>query len=93
MILYLIDDLRVYILYNMVILTVGVCNKNGQLLLSRQFEGMTRSTVEDIYLSFPKLIKSQQQHTYVQSDKYTFLYVPIDDLYLVMVSSKNSNII
>lgn len=59
------------------ILTVGICNKNGQLILARQFEGMTRTTVEDIYLSFPKLIKVNQQHTYVQSDKYTFLYIPM----------------
>ena len=77
----------------MVILTVGVCNKNGQLIIARQFEGMTRNTVEDIYLSFPKLIKPNQQHTYVQSDKYTFLYIPMENLYLVTVSSKNSNII
>jgi len=77
----------------MVILTVGICNKNGQLNLSRQFEGLTKNAVEDIYRSFPKLIKPNQQHTYVQSDKYTFLYIPIDALYLVMVSSKNSNII
>ena len=77
----------------MVILTVGICNKNSQLLLSRQFEGMNKNMVEDIYLSFPKLIKINQQHTYVQSDKYTFLYIPIENLYLVMVSSKNSNII
>ncbi len=77
----------------MVILSVGVCNKNGQLSVSRQFEGLTKSMVEDIYRSFPKLIKPNQQHTYVQSDKYTFLYIPIDSLYLVMVSSKNSNIL
>ena len=68
----------------MVILTVGICNKNGQLSLARQLEGMTKNTVEDIYRSFPKLIKSNQQHTYVQSDKYIFLYIPIDNLYLVM---------
>lgn len=77
----------------MVILTVGICNKNGQLVLSRQFEGMSKNTVEDIYRSFPKLINAGQQHTYVQSDKYTFLYVPIESLYLVMVASKHSNII
>jgi hypothetical protein len=29
----------------MVILTVGICNKNGQLTLSRQFEGMAKNTV------------------------------------------------
>lgn len=77
----------------MVILTVGICNKNGQLILARQFEGMTKNTVEDIYLSFPKMLRPNQQHTYVQSDKYTFLYIPMDTLYLVTVSSKNSNII
>lgn len=54
---------------------------------------MSKNTVEDIYRSFPKLIKPNQQHTYVQSDKYTFLYIPIETLYLVMVSSKHSNII
>ena len=77
----------------MVILTVGICNKNGQLIIARQFEGMARNTVEDIYLSFPKLIKPNQQHTYVQSDKYIFLYIPMENLFLVTVSSKNSNII
>jgi len=77
----------------MVILSVGICNKNGQLFLSRQFDNFTRTAVEDIYLSFPKLIHLNQQHTYVQSDKYTFLYIPIDAIYLVLVASKNSNII
>lgn len=88
------DDVFGVCVYNeMVILTVGICNKNGQLILARQFEGMTKNTVEDIYLSFPKLLKPDQQHTYVQSDKYTFLYIPIEGLYLVTVSSRNSNII
>jgi hypothetical protein len=79
----------------MVILTCGICNKNGKLLLSRQFDQpFTRTQVEDIYMSFPKFIHPNQQHTYVQSDKYTFLYIPIDqNLFLVLVSSKNSNII
>ena len=77
----------------MVILTVGVCDKNGQLWVSRQFEGLSKSMVEDVYRSFPKLIRPGQQHTYVQSDKYTYLYIPMDTLYLLMVSSKNSNII
>ncbi len=79
----------------MVILSCGICNKNGKLLVSRQFDQpFTRTQVEDTYLSFPKLIHLNQQHTYVQSDKYTFLYIPIDQqLFLVLVSTKNSNII
>lgn len=79
----------------MVILSCGICNKNGKLLLSRQFDQpFTRTQVEDIYISFPKLIHPNQQHTYVQSDKYVFLYIPIDQqIFLVMVSTKNSNII
>jgi hypothetical protein len=79
----------------MVILSCGICNKTGKLLVSRQFDQpFTRTQIEDIYLSFPKLIHTNQQHTYVQSDKYTFLYIPIDQqLFLVLVVSKNSNII
>jgi len=77
----------------MVIISVGICNKNGQLLLSRQFDNLKRSNVEDLYLSFPKLICPGQQHTYVQSDQHIFLYIPIDSLYLVLISNRNSNII
>ena len=61
----------------MVIISVGICNKNGQLILSRQFDNMKRSNVEDLYLSFPKLLSPNQQHTYVQSAQHTFLYIPI----------------
>ena len=77
----------------MVIISVGICNKNGQLLVSRQFDNLKRSNVEDMYLSFPKLISPHQQHTYVQSDQHLFLYIPLDGLFLVLVSTKNSNII
>ena len=77
----------------MVVISVGICNKNGQLILSRQFENMKRSQVEDLFLSFPKLIAPTQQHTYVQSDQHTFLYIPLDGLFLVLVSTRNSNII
>ena len=77
----------------MVIISVGICNKNGQLVVSRQFEDMKRSHVEDLYLSFPKLITPSQQHTYVQSDHHIFLYIPIEGLYLVLISTRNSNII
>jgi hypothetical protein len=77
----------------MVIISVGICNKNGQLYVSRQFDNLKRSHVEDLYLSFPKLVSPTQQHTYVQSDQHIFLYIPIETLYLVLISTKNSNII
>ena len=77
----------------MVIISAGVCNKNGQLILSRQFEPMPKTAVEDLYLSFPKLVKPKQQHTYVQTDKHTFLLLPIENLFLVLISTRNSNII
>lgn len=77
----------------MVIISVGICNKNGQAIVCRQFDHMKRSQVEDLYLSFPKLITPNQQHTYVQSDYHTFLYIPLDGLYLILVSTRNSNII
>jgi hypothetical protein len=77
----------------MVITSVGICNKNGQLIVSRQFDNLKRSYIEDLYLSFPKLINPTQQHTYVQSDQHIFLYIPLDNLYLVLISTRNSNII
>ncbi len=63
------------------------------MIVSRQFEETSRSAIEDLYLQFPKLITDHQQHTYVESDKHTYLYIPVEELFLVLVTTKSSNII
>lgn len=67
----------------MVIISAGVCDKIGKLVFSRQFRELPKRALDELYYSFPKLIKPQQQHTYIETevirplsrstDSFTFL--------------------
>jgi hypothetical protein len=63
------------------------------VLVSRQFLEMPRSRIEGLIASFPKLMHSGTQHTTVDTDEVRFVYQPLDDLYLVLITSKKSNIL
>ncbi|KAH9624442.1 hypothetical protein KSS87_017234 [Heliosperma pusillum] len=76
-----------------VILAVSIISKSGKALLSRQFVKMSRIRVEGYLAAFPKLIGSGKQHTYVETENVRYVYQPIESLYLVILTSKQSNIL
>jgi len=43
--------------------------------------------------SFPKLADSGTQHTLVEQDNVRFVYQPLDELYMVLITNKQSNIL
>jgi hypothetical protein len=75
----------------------AIITKNGKKLLARQFVNeMTRSRVEGLLDAFSKLVgtdASQRQHTFVETDSVRYVYQPLDDIYVVLVTTKNSNIL
>lgn len=77
----------------MVVLSVALGSKEGKLLLSRNFADISRTLVEDCVKSLPRLIKEEQQHTYVDHNNLRLNYLPMDKLYLISISDKNSNIL
>ncbi|EXJ83483.1 hypothetical protein A1O1_07106 [Capronia coronata CBS 617.96] len=77
----------------MVILAASVCTRGGKPLLSRQFREIQKSRVEGLLASFPKLADSSTQHTTVEQENVRFVYQPLDELYLVLITNKNSNIL
>lgn len=78
----------------MVLLAAAVCTKAGKPLVSRQFVEMSRPRVEGLFISFPKLVEgSKGEHTFIDTDTVRFVYQPLDELFLVLLTSLSSNII
>mmetsp|Transcript_2751 Transcript_2751/g.5317 ORF Transcript_2751/g.5317 Transcript_2751/m.5317 type:complete len:541 (-) Transcript_2751:34-1656(-) len=82
----------------MVVLAAAVLSKSGKVLFSRQYVDMTRLRIEGILAAFPKLIESGsegvgKQHTYVETGSIRYVYQPIEGLYLVLVTTRGSNIV
>jgi hypothetical protein len=77
----------------MVVLAASICTRGGKAVLTRSFHEMRRSRLETLLLSFPKLADSGTQHTTVEQDNVRFVYQPLDELYMVLITNKQSNIL
>ncbi|RYP54553.1 hypothetical protein DL769_010328 [Monosporascus sp. CRB-8-3] len=77
----------------MVVLAASICTRGGKAVLSRQFREMPRSRIEALLASFPKLADAGTQHTTVEQDNVRFVYQPLDELYMVLITNRQSNIL
>lgn len=76
-----------------VVLAASICTRGGKAVLSRQFREIARSRIEALLASFPKLADSGTQHTTVEQDNVRFVYQPLDELYIVLITNRQSNIL
>ncbi|WOO77868.1 Coatomer subunit delta [Vanrija pseudolonga] len=77
----------------MVVLAASICTRSGKPLLSRQFRPIPRSRVDGLLASFPKLIPANSQHTTVETNDVRFVYQPFEELYVLLITNKGSNIL
>lgn len=77
----------------MVVLAASIISKSGKALVSRQFVDMSRIRIEGLLAAFPKLVGTGKQHTFVETENVRYVYQPIELLYLLLVTNKQSNIL
>jgi hypothetical protein len=77
----------------MVVIAAAITTRSGKAVLSRQFREMNRARIEGLLASFPKLAGSGSQHTTVEQDNVRFVYQPLDELYMVLITNRQSNIL
>ena len=75
------------------VLAASICTRGGKAVLSRQFREMQRSRIEALLASFPKLADSNTQHTTCEQDNVRYVYQPLDELYMVLITNLQSNIL
>lgn len=76
-----------------VVLAASICSRGGKAILSRSFREIARSRVEALLAAFPKLADSSTQHTTVEQDNVRYVYQPLDELYMVLITNPQSNIL
>ena len=62
-------------------------------MISRQFKDMSRTRIDALLASFPKLIPANTQHTSVETAEVRYVYQLLEDLYIVLITNKASNIL
>ncbi|CAH1446611.1 unnamed protein product [Lactuca virosa] len=54
---------------------------------------MSKIRIEGLLTAFPKLIGSGKKHTYVETENVRYVYHPMEGIYLLLVTNKQSNIL
>eukprot|EP01062_Namystynia_karyoxenos_P010478 TRINITY_DN1370_c0_g1_i1.p1 TRINITY_DN1370_c0_g1~~TRINITY_DN1370_c0_g1_i1.p1 ORF type:complete len:541 (+),score=222.52 TRINITY_DN1370_c0_g1_i1:137-1759(+) len=67
--------------------------QNCKTLMSRQYVDMSRIRIEGLLAAFPKLMPSGKQHTFIETEKVRYVYQPFENMTLVLVTNRGSNIV
>ncbi len=77
----------------MAAMSIVICSKTAKVIFARQFVPMTRRELEEYVVQFSRGIDSCKDITHFESDKVRYLFIPIDTFFLILITSRTSNII
>jgi len=78
----------------MAVLAASICTRGGKPLLSRQFRDLSKDRITALLANLPSLISnSSSQHTSVEDEHVRYVYQPLEEFYVVLITNKTSNIL
>jgi hypothetical protein len=77
----------------MVALSIVLCTKTAKIIFSRQFIKMTRMEIEEHVVHFTRNIELCKENSTLESDKTRYIFIPIENLFLILITDKESNLI
>ncbi|KAK6465506.1 hypothetical protein DFJ63DRAFT_23682 [Scheffersomyces coipomensis] len=78
----------------MTVISAAICTRGGKPLLARQFKDVGNDRITALLANLPSLITNAAgQHTTVEDDNVRFVYQPLEEFYIVLITNKNSNIL
>jgi hypothetical protein len=77
----------------MVVISAAIINKKSKIIFARQFRAITRLELEEYFVHFSRNIDICKESTHLETDKVRYIFIPIEELYLVIITTKNSNLI
>ncbi|KAK6197452.1 uncharacterized protein RJT21DRAFT_123276 [Scheffersomyces amazonensis] len=78
----------------MAVLSAAICTRGGKPLLARQFKELTNDRITALLANLPSLISnSASQHTSVEDESIRYVYQPLEEFYIVLITNKTSNIL
>lgn len=80
---------------NMAVISAGIVNQGGRVILARQFMEINRVRIEGLLSAFPRLRDAsvKKQATFLDAGSVRYVYQPIENLFLVLITTLNSNIV
>lgn len=76
----------------MAILAASIITRGGKALLSRQFTDINKDRIVELLANFPSLI-SANTNNIVETALVRYIYHPLEEFYIVLITNKSSNIL
>jgi hypothetical protein len=70
-----------------------ICNKNAKIIFARQFTKMSRMELEEHVVYFTRNVETCKETSTFESQKTRYIFIPIENLYFILLTEKDSNLI
>lgn len=77
----------------MVVLAASICTRGGKALLLRQFRDLSKDRITELLSNFPSLILQGSLQTTVEDESVRYVFQPLEEFYIVLITNKSSNIL